>query len=97
MNTQISIWTNPSKITGSVVVRGTLEVAADGQRAGNSYSVTVTTPDGSVAFTDQADATATRLVIEPMDAMGTPLAGYPTWTPDQGEEDGGPEGATPAA
>ena len=83
------------EFTAAVIVRDTVEVAADGQSATLAYSVTVTTPDGAVVFADQAEATATRLPIEPMDAMGTPLAGYPTWTTE--EEDAGGEEATPAA
>jgi hypothetical protein len=49
-----------------------------------AYSVTVTSPDGTVIYTEAGgQATATRLPIEPAEAMGSPLAGYPTWTPEE--------------
>jgi hypothetical protein len=77
---------------GTVVIRATVEVAADGQHLTAPYSVTVVQPDGTVLFSQTGQVTGTRLPIEPVAAIGTPLAGFPTWTP---EEPGGP--ATPEA
>lgn len=64
------------------MIRGSLEVDATGDTATASYSRTVVAADGTVV--DQgAEATAQyiRLRIEPQDAVGTPLANFPAWTP----------------
>jgi hypothetical protein len=77
-----------------VVIRATGEVAADGATFTAEYSVTGQGPDGSVIFSDHGQVTGTRLPVEPVEAVGTPLAGFPTWTPS---EEGTPEAATPTS
>jgi hypothetical protein len=62
------------------VVRGSLEVDATGDTATATVSQTHVTPDGTVL--DQlAEGTSTylRLKVEPQDAVGQPLAGFPAW------------------
>jgi hypothetical protein len=45
-------------------------------------SVTHVAPDGTVLDQPaQATATYLRLKVEPQDAVGQPLAGFPAWTP----------------
>jgi hypothetical protein len=66
------------------VVRGSLTVDAGGETATNSYSAWTVAADGSTMdelTIAQATARYTRLRIEPPDAVGQPLAGFPTWTP----------------
>lgn len=69
---------------GYVVVRGPHQV----DESGNSWSCpctfTVVAPDGTVLVSGEATAHAVRLPVEPDTAIGKPLAGFPTWTPDSG-------------
>jgi hypothetical protein len=81
------------EFAGIIVVRATAEVSADGTTFTAPYSVTGQAPDGTAPFADRGQVTGTRLPVEPIEAAGTPLAGFPTWTPEEG---GAPE-ATPAA
>src|SRR5919112_3655547 len=64
------------------VVRGSLAVDAGGDPATATVSQTHVAPDGTVL--DQlAEGTSTylRLKVEPQDAVGQPLAGFPAWAP----------------
>lgn len=64
------------------LVRGTLEVDASGNTATATASQTHVAADGTVL--DQAApgiSNYLRLRIEPSDAVGKPLAGFPAWTP----------------
>jgi hypothetical protein len=66
------------------LVRGSLVVDAGGGTATNSYSSTIVQADGTVLdelTVAQATAHYVRLRIEPQNAVGQPLAGFPTWTP----------------
>jgi hypothetical protein len=66
---------------GYVVVRSTGEIDEGGDALAGPYSFTVVAADGTVLASGQASSTAVRLPIEPIEAGGTPLAGFPTWTP----------------
>ena len=88
-------WEATDGSTGSVTMAGVF--AADGggyavlrglhvvDETGNAWSCdctfTIVAPDGSVVASGMATAHATRLPIESADAVGSPLAGFPTWTP----------------
>jgi len=74
---------------GYAVVRGPHEVDESGNEWTCVCTFTVVTPDGTVVASGTATAHATRLPIEPADAVGMPLAGFPTWAP-------APADATPA-
>jgi hypothetical protein len=64
------------------VVRGSIEVDAGGDSATASYSDTLVTADGTVLDQNaQLTATYVRLRVEPQDAVGQTLAGFPAWTP----------------
>jgi hypothetical protein len=64
------------------LVRGSLDVDAGGDTATAMVSVTHVAPDGTVLDQPaQATATYLRLKVEPQDAVGQPLAGFPAWTP----------------
>jgi hypothetical protein len=66
------------------VVRGTLAVDAGGETGTASYSSTIVAADGTVMdqlTVAQGTARYARFRIEPQDAVGQPLAGFPTWTP----------------
>jgi hypothetical protein len=73
------------------IIRGSGEVDASGDAAMGTASVTVVAADGTVLFSAQGPNTATRIKVEPMDAIGTPFAGFPEWTAAPTEE------ATPAS
>jgi hypothetical protein len=64
------------------LVRGSIEVDATGATAAGTFSETHVAPDGTV-LDQRAQATAryVRLRVEPQDAVGQPMAGFPTWTP----------------
>jgi hypothetical protein len=66
---------------GYVVVRSTGEVNEGGNTLDSPYSVTVVGADGTVLPSGQGLSRYSRLPIEPIEAGGTPLAGFPTWTP----------------
>jgi hypothetical protein len=85
---------NESGFSGIIVIRASGEVSADGATFTAPYSVTGQGADGTVIFSDQGQVTAVRLPVEPVEAMGTPLAGFPTWTPS---EEGTPEAGTPTS
>jgi hypothetical protein len=76
---------------GYVAVRSTADVDAGEDTLAGPYSFTIVAPDGTVVASGQAESTATRLQIEPVEAGGMPLAGFPTWAPAP------PEAATPTA
>jgi hypothetical protein len=73
------------------IIRGSGEVDASGDALDGNASVTVVAADGTVLFSAQGPNTATRIKVEPMDAIGTPFAGFPEWTAAPTEE------ATPAS
>jgi hypothetical protein len=62
------------------VVRGSLEVDATGDTATATVSQTHVAPDGTV-LDQMAEGTSNylRLRVEPQDAVGQPLAGFPAW------------------
>jgi hypothetical protein len=76
---------------GYVVLRGPHQVDETGAGWTCPCTFTVISPNGSVLDSGMATARATRLPIEPAEASGMPLAGFPIWTP------GTVTDATPAA
>jgi hypothetical protein len=77
---------------GIIGLRATAEVDASGATFTAPYSVSSQLPDGTAPLSDQGQVTGTRLPIEPVEAAGASLAGFPTWTV---EEPGTPEAGTP--
>ena len=71
---------------GYLAVRSTGEVDEGGDTLDGPYSITFVGADGTVMASGEGMSHYRRLQIEPIEAAGTPLAGFPTWTP-----------ATPAA
>lgn len=60
---------------GALTIRGTVTVDSSGDRWTAEYTIEMTGPDGSVIFADGPfQAEATRIAVEPMEAMGTPAA-----------------------
>lgn len=76
---------------GYLAIRSTGEVDEGGNTLDSPYSFTVVAPDGTVMASGQGMSRYTRLPIEPIEAGGTPLSGFPTWTPAP------PTDATPTA
>ncbi len=76
---------------GYVVVRSTPEVDETGMNLTGTDSVTIVAPDGSVITSFPGSSAGVRLPIEPVEAIGTPLPGIPTWSPAP------PAGATPTS
>lgn len=66
---------------GYVVLRGPHQVDAAGNAWTCPCTFTVVAPDGTVLDSGMATAHAVRLPVEPVDAAGMPLAGFPTWAP----------------
>lgn len=63
------------------VVRGSLAVDAAGDSATATISQTHVAPDGTVLDQmAQGSSNYLRLRVEPQDAVGQPLAGFPAWT-----------------
>ncbi len=64
------------------VVRGSIAVDAGGDTVTNTASDTIVAADGTILDQHaQLTATYVRLRVEPQDAVGQPLAGFPAWTP----------------
>ena len=66
---------------GYVVLRGPHAVDETGDGWTCECTFTVVAADGTVLDAGKATAHGTRLPIEPVEAMGMPLAGFPTWSP----------------
>jgi hypothetical protein len=63
---------------GTLVIRAAVEVDPTGDALTAPFTSEGWGPDGTVLFTNAFTATATRLVVEPMGPLGTPVAGTPT-------------------
>jgi hypothetical protein len=73
-----------AELGGYFLVRGSLVVDAGGGTATASYSSTILAADGTTMdelTLAQGTAPYVRIRIEPQDAVGQPLAGFPAWTP----------------
>ena len=81
---------------GSYFIRAEVELDEAGDAFESPYTYTVVAADGTVLDTGRATGRAARLRIPAAGAAGTPLAGFPTWTPAVPEA-GALEAATPAA
>jgi hypothetical protein len=62
----------------NVIIRVSLEVAKDGTALTAHYSYTAVAPDGTAVDTRESTARGVRVPIEPVEAGGQPLAGFPT-------------------
>ena len=65
----------------AIVVRATAEVDEAGGTYVGSSTITLVAPDGTVVGSFPNVPHGFRLPIEPVEAGGTALAGFPTWTP----------------
>ena len=82
----------PGGPAGYVVVRSTGEVEEGGDALDSAYSFTLVGADGAVLASGRGMSRYySRLPIEPVEAEGAPLAGFPTWAPAP------PSAATPTA
>ena len=81
----------PDGPPGYLVVRSTGEVDAGGDALDSPYSFTLVGADGTVLASGRGMSRYSRLPIEPVEAEGAPLAGFPTWEPTPAAA------ATPAA
>jgi len=79
---------------GTFFIRADIEIDEAGESFTSPYSYTVVAADGTVLETGQDTARGTRLRIPAAEAVGTPLAGFPTWTPAE-PEGGEADEATP--
>jgi hypothetical protein len=66
---------------GIVVIRATVHVDASGKTLTAPYTYTVTGNTGAVLASGKGQVTGTRVPVEPASAVGTPMAGFPTWVP----------------
>lgn len=66
---------------GYRVVRSRWEVDAAGAAMSGPATVTIVAPNGTVVSSSHIMSRGIRLPIEPVEAGGKPLAGFPTWTP----------------
>ena len=63
---------------GTLIIRVAVEVDPTGDALTAPFTSEGRGPDGAVVFTNAFTATATRLAVEPMVPLGTPMAGTPT-------------------
>ncbi|HEY7034405.1 MAG TPA: hypothetical protein VH482_23920 [Thermomicrobiales bacterium] len=62
----------------NVIIRAALDVAAGGNTLTARYSYTAVAPDGTVVRSLRSTARGVRVSVEPVEAEGSPLAGFPT-------------------
>ena len=79
------------EFSGTVTIRGTIEMDEGGDNFNSPYSYTVVAADGTVVDAGQGEVEGTRIDVEPLEAEGTPLAAIPTWAV------GTPPAATPTS
>ena len=77
---------------GYLLIRSEITVDAAGMTYDGNSDISVVAPDGTVQTTFQGTPHGMRMPIEPLTASGSPLAGFPTWTPPPP-----PAEATPAS
>ena len=64
------------------ILRANVEVDEGGESYTATHSFTLVAADGTVLDQNaQLTATYVRLRVEPQDAVGQTLAGFPAWTP----------------
>lgn len=74
------------------IIRGNLEVDEAGETLAAIHSFTLVSADGTVLMAAEGGgAQTTRIHAEPLEAVGQPLPGMPTWTPAT------PQAGTPTA
>lgn len=79
----------PDGSAAAIVARAAIDVDESGAHYTGSASITLVAPDGTVMGAFPNVPHGTRLPIEPVEAGGSPLAGFPIWAPAT------PEPATP--
>lgn len=62
---------------GTRTIRGTLELDSSGDVWRGTYTATVADPGGEVMHVSDGNVQATRIMVEPMDDGGTPVAATP--------------------
>ena len=72
-----------------------VSIDASGNNGTADFTYTAVLPDGSVADSGEGQVTISRLMVQPLDAKGTPIPNLPTWNP--GAEEGGTPEATPSS
>jgi hypothetical protein len=82
------------QFSATIQINATVEIDATGNSGTADYTYTAVLPDGTVAESGSGSVTIARLPVQGLDAKGTPIAGFPTWNPNQ--DQGGAE-ASPAA
>jgi hypothetical protein len=87
----IAGYPDPALGPGYFVIRTTAEVDEAGTGYDGMASVTVVSPDGTVMGGFPTQPHGTRLPIEAVDLVGSPLSGFPTWVPEP------PPDATPTS
>jgi hypothetical protein len=80
----------------SIQINVVVTIDASGNSGTAEFTYTAVLADGTVADSGSGNVTISRLMVQPLDAMGTPMAGIPTWNPSADEGEGTPE-ATPAS
>jgi hypothetical protein len=63
---------------GNVIIRAVLDIDASGNTLTADYSYTAVAPDGTVLRSLEGKTHGVRVAVESVDAVGTPLAGFPT-------------------
>ncbi len=66
---------------GYAVIRGPHVVDATGDRWTCDCTYTIVAADGTVLDAGRSSSEGVRIPVEPVEAMGTPLAGAPLWGP----------------
>ena len=67
---------------GTVIIRATVELDETGDSFSGPYSYTVVAADGTVVDAGRDMVRGMRIIVEPVEAEGTPLAAVPTWMPE---------------
>ena len=80
----------------TIQINVSVSIDASGDSGTADYSYTAVLADGTVADSGMGSVTITRMPVQPLDAVGTPMAAFPVWNPSSGEGSENPE-ATPSS
>ena len=82
------------EFNATIQINVAVSVDASGNNGTADFTYTAVLADGSVAESGDGHVTISRLMVQPLDAQGTPIPNFPTWNPNA--ENGTPE-ATPSS
>lgn len=73
------------EFNASIQLNVEVSIDASGNSGTADYTYTAVLADGTVIDSGRGQGTISRLMAQPLEAMGTPIASFPTWNPSAEE------------